>query len=89
MSWFKDVIKNKKRTLAKRSEGLLTALAKSCVYAWDNSEELDKILQDSLNMLPYCDLIYAVDTAGILISSNIEAHTKDSTLRGRILSGRP
>jgi len=79
MSWFKEIIKNKKKTLAKRSEGLLTALAKSCVYAWDNSEELDKILQDSLNMLPYFDLIYAVDTVGMLISSNIEAHKKDST----------
>lgn len=89
MSWFKEIISNKKKALAKRSEGLLTALAKSCVYAWEDAEELDKILQDSLNMMPYCDLIYAVDTVGMLISSNIEAHKKDSTLRGRILSGRP
>lgn len=89
MSWFKDIIKNKKKTLAKRSEGILTALAKSCVYAWEDTTELDKILQDSLNMLPFCDLIYAVDTSGTLISSNIEAHKKDSSLRGRALSGRP
>ena len=89
MSWFKEIISNKKKTLAKRAEGLLTALAKSCVYAWNNPEELDKILQDSLNMLPYCDLIYAVDTEGVLTSSNIEAHRKDSTLRGRVLHGRP
>jgi len=89
MSWFKEIIKNKKKTLAKRSEGFLTALAKSCVYAWDNPDELDKILQDSLNMLPYCNLIYAVNTDGILISSNVEAHKKDETLRGRNLSSRP
>lgn len=89
MSWFKEIIKNKKKTLAKRSEGFLTALAKSCVYAWDNPDELDKILQDSLNMLPYCHLIYAVNTDGILISSNVEAHKKDETLRGRDLSSRP
>ena len=89
MTWFKEIISNKKKTLAKRSEGLLTALAKSCVYAWNAPDELDKILQDSLNMLPYCDLIYAVNTAGMLISSNIEGNKKDSTLRGRILSGRP
>lgn len=89
MSWFKDIIKNKKRTLAKHSEGILTALAKSCVYAWDDTVELDNILQDSLNMLPHCDLIYTVDTAGELVSSNIEAHTKDATLRGRVLVGRP
>ena len=89
MSWFKDIIKNKKKTLAKHSEGILTALAKSCVYAWDNTVELDKILQDSLGMLPHCDLIYTVDTAGELVSSNIEANTKDATLKGRILVGRP
>ena len=89
MSWFKEIISNKKKTLAKRSEGLLTALAQSCIYAWDNPEELDKILQDSLNMLPHCELIYAVDTHGKLISSNVEAHRKDSTLRGRDLSTRP
>lgn len=89
MSWFKEIISNKKKALAKRSEGLLTALAKSCVYAWNDLEELDKILQDSINMFPYCDLIYAVDTNGILITSNIEAHKKDETLRGRALRGRP
>jgi hypothetical protein len=89
MSWFKEIISNKKKALAKRSEGFLTALAKSCVYAWGDSDELDKILQDSLNMLPYCDLIYAVDTTGMLISSNVEAHKKDATLRGRNLKGRP
>lgn len=89
MSWFKDIIKNKKKTLAKHSEGILTALAKSCVYAWEDTVELDSILQDSLNMLPHCDLIYTVDTAGELVSSNIEAHTKDNTLRGRVLVGRP
>lgn len=89
MTWFKEIISNKKKTLAKRSEGLLTALAKSCVYAWNDPDELDKILQDSLNMLPYCDLIYAVNTSGMLISSNIEGKKKDSTLRGRILSARP
>lgn len=89
MSWFKEIISNKKKTLAKRSEGFLTALAKSCVYAWDNPDELDKILQESLHMLPYCNLIYAVNTDGILISSNIEAHKKDATLRGRDLGSRP
>ena len=68
MSWFKEIISNKKKALAKRSEGLLTALATSCVYAWGDADELDKILQDSLNMLPYCELIYAVDTNGRLIS---------------------
>jgi hypothetical protein len=89
MSWFKDIIKNKKKTLAKHSEGILTALAKSCVYAWDDTVELDKILQDSLSMLPHCNLIYTIDTAGELVSSNIEAYTKDATLKGRILVGRP
>ena len=89
MSWFKDIIKNKKKTLAKHSEGILTALAKSCVYAWNDTVELDKILQDSLGMLPHCDLIYTVDTAGELVSSNIEANTKDATLKGRVLIGRP
>ena len=89
MSWFKDIIKNKKKTLAKHSKGILTALAKSCVYAWEDSVELDKILQDSLGMLPHCDLIYTVDTAGKLVSSNIEAHAKDDTLRDRVLLGRP
>ncbi|MFK5915501.1 MAG: hypothetical protein QM484_14125 [Woeseiaceae bacterium] len=89
MSWFKDIIKNKKKTLANRSEGILTALAKSCVYAWNDAVELDNILQDSLHMLPHCDLIYTVDTAGELVSSNIEAHSKDKTLKGRVLVGRP
>lgn len=89
MSWFKEIIKNKKKALAKRSESVLTTLANACVLAWEDNEELDKILQDSINKLPYCDLIYAVNTAGTLISSNVEAHKKDSSLRGRVLKGRP
>lgn len=89
MSWFKEVISSKKKALAKRSEAILSALADSCIYAWDKPDELDKILQESLNMLPYCELIYAVNTSGTLISSNIEAHRLDSTLRGRALGGRP
>jgi len=36
MSWFKEIISNKNKTLAIRSEGFLTALAKSFVNAWEN-----------------------------------------------------
>lgn len=89
MSWFKDVVSNKKKSLARRSEATLAALAQISAPVWDKQEQLDRIFQDNLNRLQYCDLIYAVNTDGILITSNVEAHIKDDTLKGRLLKGRP
>lgn len=89
MSWFKEVVRNKKKALAKLAEEPLGKLALACVNVWKNPDALDHVLQDGMKLLPHCDLIYAVDTVGTLISSNVEAQKLDNTLRGRQLGGRP
>ena len=89
MSWFKEVISHKKNALAAFAEEPLTRLAGQSAAAWQNADQLDNVLQQGMALLPHCDLIYAVDTHGMLISSNIEKDKKDTRLRGRNLAGRP
>ncbi|MDH5573339.1 MAG: PDC sensor domain-containing protein [Gammaproteobacteria bacterium] len=74
MSWFKQTISEKKEILRKQTNEPMVALAKICAPVWNDSDKLDLTLQQGLGQLPHCQMLYAVNTDGILVSSNIEAH---------------
>jgi len=89
MSWFKQITSHKKATLAQMAIGPMEALAGQCTCAWPDPNALDHLLQQGMHTLPHCHLVYAVDVNGTLISSNVESHQVDPSLRHRSLSGRP
>ncbi len=89
MSWFEQTILEKKQTLRLLTTEPMAELAQACVPVWDDSDSLDRRLQKEIPLLPHCHLIYAVDTNGHLISSNINARHVDLRWRGTDLSDRP
>ena len=101
MSWFKQTISEKKEILRTRTAEPMAALAKICVPAWSDSDKLDQVLEQALSQLAHCQMLYAVNTDGILVSSNIEANhlievdhiieaaNLEKKWRGTDLIGRP
>ena len=88
-SWVKQVIDYKKSALAKLAEASMAKLAIDSAEVWEDADRLDDVLQAAMAELPYCDLIFAVDTNGIIISSNVETDYRDEQWRGRDMNGRP
>lgn len=88
-SWVKQVITYKKSALAKLAEASMAKLASASAEVWDDPDRLDDVLQAAIADLPNCDLIFAVDTNGIIISSNVETDFRDEQWRGRDMNGRP
>ncbi len=89
MSWFEQTIREKKQTLRLLTAEPMAELARACAADWNDSDKLDILLQKNIPLLPHCHLIYAVDTDGRLLSSNINADNVDSSWRGADLSDRP
>lgn len=89
MSQIKEFIRAKKNALLNLSDDALQALAKQCSVYWDDPDKLDATLHDGIQILPHCKMIYAVNTDGILISSNIECNKMDSQWSGLDLTSRP
>lgn len=89
MSRFNNIITEKKRALEKLATAPLMALAEQCAVAWHDPDKLDAVLLKGIQQLPNCSLIFAVDTRGILISSNVENDHLDTQWRGTDLTGRP
>jgi len=89
MSRFKQIIAEKKSALEKLATAPLMTLAEQCATAWHDPDKLDAILLHGIHTLSHCSLIFAVDTKGILISSNVESNNLDTQWRGTDLTGRP
>lgn len=89
MSWFKQIIENQRFALSRHLEGAMGELATACAGIWSDSDGLDGVLQRSLPALSLCQLLYAMDTSGRQISSNILPHGVDQSKRGQDLSHRP
>ncbi|MGW8228324.1 MAG: PDC sensor domain-containing protein [Gammaproteobacteria bacterium] len=89
MSRFKNIITEKKRALEKLATTPLMDLAEQCATVWHDADKLDALLLHGIHQLTNCSLIFAVDTKGILISSNVESDHLDTQWRGTDLTGRP
>jgi hypothetical protein len=89
MSRHKQIITEKKRALESRNAEPLKQLAEQAAAVWQEPDQLDVLLQQGIGQLPHCSLIFAVDTKGILISSNVENNGLDTQWRGTELINRP
>ena len=83
------LISNRKASLAGETRAPMAALARQCVAAWDDADQLDGVLRRGMSTLESCDLLYAFDTEGTLVSSNIERDKTDASMRGHDFQGRP
>ena len=89
MTWLHETIKTQRALLTGRLQSPMAELAVRCAGAWLDREWLDEILSDALAHLPVCQLIYAIDTNGFQVSSNVGRHTIDRSKYGQNLARRP
>lgn len=87
-NWLPQTIAQQKAALAERLEFFMAVLAQKCAAVWDGPA-LDTVLTENLMHIPFCHLLYAVNTEGHQLSANIGLDGTDLTRRGQDLSGRP
>jgi hypothetical protein len=67
----------------------LRSIARRAVRVWFNRERLDRVLLEAIGECLQCDLLYAIDTDGRQVSSNVYEHSIDPGTYGQDLSPRP
>lgn len=75
--------------IGRKYDGQLRVIARQSVTVWFNRDRLDKLLASYIGVLDGCELLFALDTDGRQVSSNIEAETIDVGAYGQDLSARP
>ena len=86
---FKQAILFKKAALTELLEGPMTQLAGVCAEVWGDADALDRVLADWLPRIPHCHLLYALNTEGVQISSNVLPGAVEPRWRGQTLAERP
>ncbi len=84
----KSIAEQRKSLVAMMKEPLLQ-LAQQAIPVWQEREQLDALLLQSLANIPYCKYLYALDPHGVQISSNICAEGLIESDLGRDRSQRP
>ena len=75
--------------LSQRFGGRLRVVSKQAVTVWFNQDRIDRLLASYIGTLEGCELIYAIDTSGRQVSSNIHPNAIDGSAYGQDLSQRP
>lgn len=88
-NWLPQTIAQQKTALAERLEFFMAVLAQKSAAVWQDQTALDTVLTDNLSHIPFCNLLYAVNTGGLQLSANISLDGTDTTRRGQDLSDRP
>ena len=89
MSELRHVVGRKKSLLGAVLADPLQWLADNAASVWLQQAQLDWVLQDAFNVLPYCHLLYALDCSGLQLSSNVGPEIRSSAERGQSLANRP
>jgi hypothetical protein len=89
VTWLTESIKAQRAMLAARLETSMAVLAELCARSWRDRDRLDEILRAALADMPVCQLIYAIDTNGRQVSSNVGRDAIDRGKYGQNLSRRP
>jgi hypothetical protein len=89
MTWLNETIKAQRALMAARLESPMSGLVAQCATSWHDRDRLDEILRAALADMPVCRLIYAIDTNGSQISSNVGRHGIDRDKYGQNLAHRP
>lgn len=75
--------------IGREFEHRLRVVARQSVAVWFNRDRLDRLLASYIGVLDRCELLYAIDSSGRQVSSNIEVDGIDVSAYGQDLSGRP
>lgn len=89
MTWLHETIEAQRGLLTGRLQSPMSELAEQCAGSWHERDRLDDILQDMLGRIPLCQLIYAIDTKGVQVSSNVGRDAIDHGKYGQNLAHRP
>jgi len=82
-------IEEQKSALSARLVAPMEQLARLCAEVWPDKTALDRVLQQGLDSIPLCRLLYALDPSGIQISANVSAQGLSERFFGQDLSQRP
>jgi hypothetical protein len=84
-----ESIARQRKELSDVLQAPLRRLAVRCALNWSNRAQLDQVLLEGLGSLPYGRSLYALDSGGIQISSNVGADGLTEAAFGRNRSQRP
>jgi len=84
-----DTVQHDDKALCAYFDAPLRELSRRVVRVWFNHERLDEALSKTLQPRLQYDLIYAIDTDGRQISSNVYKDSIDPGAYGQDLSQRP
>ncbi|MDR3393701.1 MAG: PDC sensor domain-containing protein [Parasulfuritortus sp.] len=84
-----EAIVQQRKSLRAMLHGPLQKTAELCSFAWQDRATLDDALAESFRLIPSCKYLYALNTDGIQISSNIAADGVYPSDFGRNRSQRP
>jgi len=76
-------------TLGQRFDTSLRLIARRSIRVWFNRGRLDQVLSENVGVCPHCELLYAIDSDGRQVSSNIRTGAIDTDAYGQDLSRRP
>ena len=82
-------VSEKKRYLSELVTTPIAAIAQACCTVLDHGEQLDAHLQQALETIPYCTMLYVTDCDYRQLSSNVSRVAIASQYRGQDLSERP
>ena len=85
----RDTILDEHAALCAAFDAPLRRIARRAVRVWFNRERLDQVLLESAGESLQYDLIYAIDTDGRQVSSNVYPDGIDVSAYGQNLSRRP
>ena len=68
---WKDSIYRQREELARMLREPLELLARKCVPAWGERDQLNAILLDGFTSIPYCTYLYVVNSERVQISDNV------------------
>ena len=75
--------------IGREFEHRLRVVARQAVSVWFIRDRLDSLLASYIGVLDRCELLYAIDSGGRQVSSNIEADSINVAAYGQDLSNRP
>jgi hypothetical protein len=89
LSTLQTTVTHKKWLLGRLLAAPMETLAERIAGAWGAADAVDRLLAAQFSVLPYCRLLYTLDTGGTQVSSNVLPGGIQPQWRGQDLSQRP
>ena len=89
MESLKESIQRQRKSLEQLLADPLARVAQACAPVWGHREALDGVLSESLEHVPHCTFLYALNTNGVQITDNVSSSGLLPEHYGRDRSQRP